>query len=79
MALRGFHDLVHRLSDPEDTTTQLTMHDLDEAEKLADRILILPAAVSTCLVSVDRGIARNDRGAGNGTGHRPADRGARRR
>lgn len=36
-----FHDLVHRLSDLEDTTILLTTHDLDEAEKLADRILIL--------------------------------------
>jgi ABC-2 type transport system ATP-binding protein len=39
-ARREFHDLVHRLSD-EDTTILLTTHDLDEAEKLADRILIL--------------------------------------
>lgn len=41
IARRGFHDLVHRLSDLEDTTVLLTTHDLDEAEKLADRILIL--------------------------------------
>jgi ABC-2 type transport system ATP-binding protein len=40
-ARRDFHDLVHRLSDMEDTTILLTTHDLDEAEKLADRILIL--------------------------------------
>jgi ABC-2 type transport system ATP-binding protein len=40
-ARRDFHDLVHRLSDMEDTTVLLTTHDLDEAEKLADRILIL--------------------------------------
>jgi ABC-2 type transport system ATP-binding protein len=40
-ARREFHDLVHRLSDLEDTTIMLTTHDLDEAEKLADRILIL--------------------------------------
>jgi ABC-2 type transport system ATP-binding protein len=38
---REFHDLVHRLSDLEDTTVLLTTHDLDEAEKLSDRILIL--------------------------------------
>jgi ABC-2 type transport system ATP-binding protein len=37
---REFHELVHRLSD-EDTTILLTTHDLAEAEKLADRILIL--------------------------------------
>lgn len=41
VARREFHDLVHRLSDLEDTTVLLTTHDLDEAEKLADRILIL--------------------------------------
>src|SRR5690242_3791861 len=40
-ARREFHDLVHRLSDDQDTTILLTTHDLDEAEKLADRILIL--------------------------------------
>ena len=40
-ARRDFHDLVHRLADLEDTTVLLTTHDLDEAEKLADRIIIL--------------------------------------
>ncbi len=40
-ARREFHDLVHHLSDVDDTTILLTTHDLDEAEKLADRILIL--------------------------------------
>lgn len=40
-ARRDFHDLVHRLSDLDSTTILLTTHDLDEAEKLADRILIL--------------------------------------
>ncbi|MBA2316982.1 MAG: ABC transporter ATP-binding protein [Euzebyales bacterium] len=40
-ARREFHDLVHRLSDLEDTTILLTTHDLTEAEQLADRILIL--------------------------------------
>lgn len=40
-ARREFHDLVHRLADDEQTTIMLTTHDLDEAEKLADRILIL--------------------------------------
>ena len=39
-ARRDFHDLVHTLADS-DTTILLTTHDLDEAEKLADRILIL--------------------------------------
>ncbi|AVT32511.1 multidrug ABC transporter ATP-binding protein [Plantactinospora sp. BC1] len=40
-ARREFHDLVHRLTDLDQTTILLTTHDLDEAEKLADRILIL--------------------------------------
>ncbi|MBU2662079.1 ABC transporter ATP-binding protein [Actinoplanes bogorensis] len=40
-ARRDFHDLVHRLTDVDDTTVLLTTHDLAEAEKLADRILIL--------------------------------------
>lgn len=38
---REFHDLVHRLADVYETTILLTTHDLDEAEKLADRIMIL--------------------------------------
>ncbi len=38
---RDFHDLVHRLSDLEDTTILLTTHDLAEAERLADRIVVL--------------------------------------
>ena len=40
-ARRDFHDVVHRLTDREKTTILLTTHDLDEAERLADRILIL--------------------------------------
>ncbi|PVG83545.1 multidrug ABC transporter ATP-binding protein [Nocardioides gansuensis] len=40
-ARREFHGLVRRLSGLEQTTILLTTHDLDEAEKLADRVLIL--------------------------------------
>lgn len=40
-AKRDFHEIVHRLADLDDTTILLTTHDLDEAEKLADRIMIL--------------------------------------
>jgi ABC-2 type transport system ATP-binding protein len=40
-ARREFHHLIHRLADQEHTTVLLTTHDLDEAEKLADRVLIL--------------------------------------
>src|SRR5205807_9904650 len=42
-ARREFHELVHRLAAEQETTILLTTHDLDEAEKLADRILILNA------------------------------------
>ena len=47
-ARRDFHDLIHRLTDLEDTTVLLTTHDLDEAEKLADRILILAGGSDRC-------------------------------
>jgi ABC-2 type transport system ATP-binding protein len=40
-ARRDFQDLIHRLSDFENTTILMTTHDLDEAEKIADRILVL--------------------------------------
>ena len=40
-ARRDFHDVVRGLSDDEETTVFLTTHDLDEAAKLADRIIIL--------------------------------------
>jgi len=41
VARREFHDLVNRLADEQDTTIVLTTHDLYEAQKLADRIMIL--------------------------------------
>lgn len=40
-ARRDFHDLIHHLSDLEDTTILLTTHDLAEAERLSDRIIVL--------------------------------------
>ena len=40
-ARRDFHDVVRRLADRQDVTILLTTHDLDEAERIADRILIL--------------------------------------
>jgi len=36
-----FHDLIHRLSDFDNTTILMATHNLDEAEKVADRILVL--------------------------------------
>ena len=41
VARHEFHALVRRLTDELHTTILLTTHDLDEASKLADRILIL--------------------------------------
>ncbi|MDK9500868.1 ABC transporter ATP-binding protein [Streptomyces katrae] len=41
VARREFHDLVARLADEQDTTIVLTTHDLHEAQKLANRIMIL--------------------------------------
>ncbi|WP_223167025.1 ABC transporter ATP-binding protein [Nonomuraea sp. SYSU D8015] len=40
-ARHEFHELVRRLAGTQETTVLLTTHDLDEAEKLADRILVL--------------------------------------
>ncbi|WP_377641843.1 ABC transporter ATP-binding protein [Oryzobacter terrae] len=42
-ARREFHELVRNLAVSEGTTILLTTHDLDEAEKLADRVLVLAA------------------------------------
>jgi ABC-2 type transport system ATP-binding protein len=52
-ARRDFHGLVRRLVDLEDTTILLTTHDLDEAERLADRILILAGGRIVADGSVD--------------------------
>jgi ABC-2 type transport system ATP-binding protein len=40
---RELHGLVRQLADELDTTIVLATHDLDEAEKLADRIIVLTA------------------------------------
>ena len=53
-ARREFHDVVHRLADLEGTTILLTTHDLDEAEKLADRILILSGGTIVADGSADQ-------------------------
>lgn len=42
-ARREFHDLLREVTAPGDTTVLITTHDLDEANRLADRILILVA------------------------------------
>jgi ABC-2 type transport system ATP-binding protein len=40
-ARREFHDLVRGLAERHETTILLTTHDLEEAERLADRIIVL--------------------------------------
>jgi len=44
-ARRDFHSLVGRIREDLDTTVLMTTHDLVEAEKLADRIIILAGGV----------------------------------
>src|SRR5690606_5160109 len=53
-ARREFHDLIRRLSDSEGTTILLTTHDLDGAEKLADRVLVLAAGRIVADETVDQ-------------------------
>jgi ABC-2 type transport system ATP-binding protein len=62
-ARREFHELIHRLTDLEETTILLTTHDLDEAEKLADRILILAGGRIVADGSVEQ-LARQVAGEG---------------
>ena len=62
VARRDFHELAHRLADLEDTTILLTTHDLGEAERLADRILILDGGVIVADGSPDA-LAREVAGA----------------
>jgi ABC-2 type transport system ATP-binding protein len=42
-ARREFHDLIRRLAEKHNTTILVTTHDMNEAEKLANRIIILDA------------------------------------
>ena len=72
-ARREFHELVHRLSELEDTTILLTTHDLDEAEKLADRILILAAGRIVADGSADE-LARRAAGQARVTWSRDGER-----
>jgi ABC-2 type transport system ATP-binding protein len=53
-ARRNFHELVHDIVDTDDTAILLTTHDLDEAEKLADRILILAGGTIVADGSADQ-------------------------
>jgi ABC-2 type transport system ATP-binding protein len=62
-ARREFHELVHHLSDVDDTTILLTTHDLDEAEKLADRILVLAGGTIVADGSADELSRRMSTGA----------------
>jgi ABC-2 type transport system ATP-binding protein len=52
-ARRDFHHVVRRLAEAEGTTVLLTTHDLDEAEKLADRVLVLAGGRIVADDSVD--------------------------
>jgi ABC-2 type transport system ATP-binding protein len=51
---RDFHDVIHRLTDLEGTTILLTTHDLSEAEKLADRIVVLAGGTIVANGSADQ-------------------------
>jgi ABC-2 type transport system ATP-binding protein len=53
-ARREFHDIIHRLADLQDTAILLTTHDLDEAEKLSDRIMILAGGEIVASGSADQ-------------------------
>src|ERR687893_1162741 len=56
-ARREFHELIRRLSAVDRTTILLTTHDLDEAERLADRVLVLAGGRIVADDTVD-GLAR---------------------
>ena len=72
-ARRSFHDLLLRLAEQGETTILLTTHDLHEAEKLADRILILDAGriiANGTAEELTRQIAGNDEVRWTHTGQR---------
>jgi ABC-2 type transport system ATP-binding protein len=60
-ARREFHELIRRLSEADGTTILLTTHDLDEAEKLADRVLVLAGGRIVADDSID-GLAQRVEG-----------------
>ena len=64
-ARREFHELVRRLAGLEGTTILLTTHDLDEAERLADRVLILVGGRIVAHDTVE-GLAKRVSGEANG-------------
>lgn len=57
-ARREFHTLVDRLAALENTTILLTTHDLGEAEKLADRILVLAGGRIVADGTIDQLVTR---------------------
>lgn len=72
-ARRDFHDIVHALVDRDATTIVLTTHDLDEAERLADRILILAGGRIVADGSADQ-LARQVQGKAQVTWSRAGER-----
>lgn len=53
-ARREFHEVIHRLADLSGMTILLTTHDLSEAEKLSDRIIILAGGAIVANGSADQ-------------------------
>jgi ABC-2 type transport system ATP-binding protein len=53
-ARREFHEVIHRLADMSGMTILLTTHDLSEAEKLGDRIIVLAGGAIVANGSADQ-------------------------